>query len=248
MSERTIEITEPVRANVSVIITCYNLEKYLGEAVESVKAQTVCPQEIIVVHDGCDKPTMHDGTHTVFRQVNLGVAKTRDEGVRIASQPNLLFLDADDVIPETYLQEMVSTLQQGADIAYPDILMWSRWGESGFPNVWHGVRKNLTLKSLLRMNEVVVSSLMKRKVYDKIGGFDPTMRVFEDWDFWIRAMVRGFRFAKANTFLKYRQRTGGRNRQSDDLKRQVHREVNARYARFLPGAHKERRPSHLEKR
>ena len=133
MSERTIEITEPVRANVSVIITCYNLEKYLGEAVESVKAQTVCPQEIIVVHDGCEKPTMHDGTHTVFRQVNLGVAKTRDEGVRIASQPNLLFLDADDVIPETYLQEMVSASNR-APISLTPIFSCGRDGESrAFP-------------------------------------------------------------------------------------------------------------------
>lgn len=217
------------RANVSVIITCHNLEDYLEECVESVKGQTVLPTEILIIHDGCDKPTAFKDTTTVFRDRNLGVAKTRDEGVRLSTQPLILFVDADDVVPELFLQEMVTTLQKGADIAYPDALLWSRWGDSTLRNGWYNPPTRLTPKRMMVKNEVVVSSLFRRKVYETVGGFDPSLEIFEDYAFWLSAMAKGFRFAKANTYLKYRQRTGGRNRQSDDLKRRTYDLIQSRF-------------------
>jgi glycosyltransferase involved in cell wall biosynthesis len=215
---------------VSCILTCYNLEDYLGEAVESVRGQTVQPLETIVIHDGCDKPTMYTGTHTVFREENRGVAESRDEGVRIAKGEWLLFLDADDALAENYIEECLKHTGK-ADIIYPNVLLWSWWGkEAPKPNAWHPAGKKPDLETMLKHNQwLVVSSLMRRSVYEELGGFDPSLAVFEDWDYWIRAIIKGFTFRRANTYLKYRQRSTSRNHQSDQIRAQVLTQVRACY-------------------
>ena len=221
------------KARVSVIITCYNLERYLGEAIESVRAQTVQPLETIVIHDGCERPTMHDGTHTVFRQENRGVAESRDEGVRLAKGEWLLFLDADDCLAENFIEECLKQADR-ADIVYPNILLWSWWGEEApKPNVWRKAPARITPQLLLRQNEVVVSSLMRRRVYEVVGGFDPQLPLFEDWDFWLKALEAGFAFRRADTYLKYRQRQNSRNHQREDMKQRALAEIRQRHQGHL---------------
>lgn len=218
-----------MRAPVSTIVTCHNLERYLGEAVESVKAQTLPPQELIIVHDFCNHPTSYAEATTVIRDYHKGVAKSRDEGVRLSTCPYILFLDADDVLAESFIEEALPVLEKGADVAYPDVLLWSRWGEAVHANKWHRSPRRITMQNMLRFNQIVISSLIRREVYEAVGGFDPSLEVFEDWQFWLEALKQGFRFKKANTYLKYRQRTGGRNRQNDELKTKVYQLVSEKY-------------------
>lgn len=88
---------------VSVIIPAYNCEKYIGKAIDSALAQEV-PLEIIILNDCAT-----DGTEAVVRtyledpriryvknEKNLGVAKTRNRGVRLARGKYVAFLDSDD--------------------------------------------------------------------------------------------------------------------------------------------------------
>lgn len=223
-----------IKDSVSVIITCYNLERFLGSAVRSVRGQTSLPLETIVIHDGCDRPTMHDGTHTVFRQENRGVAESRDEGVRISRGEWILFLDADDMLAENFIEECLR-LKDKADIIYPNVLLWSWWGKkSPRPNMmWYASGRKITRQQMLEQNGIVVSSLMKKTTYQKLGGFDPSLPVFEDWDFWIRALDAGYTFRRANTYLKYRQRTNSRNRQNDRVRAYTLSQVRAKYGGYL---------------
>jgi len=217
------------RPTVSVIITCYRLERFLGEAIESVRGQTVQPLETIVIHDGCDKPTMYEGTHTVFRAENRGVAESRDEGVRIAKGEWLLFLDADDALAENYIEECLKYTNK-ADIIYRNVLLWSWWGNKApKPNVYHPAPAKITGKLMLHHNEVLVSALIHRGVYLDVGGFDPTLPLFEDWDFFLKALEAGYTFKRANTYLKYRQRTGGRNRQNEAVRQHIIEQIRRRY-------------------
>jgi hypothetical protein len=76
--------------------------------------------------------------------------------------------------------------------------------------------------------DLVVTSMIWRKMYDKLEGFRD-LPVFEDWDFWLRAMCNGYTFAKANTLLWYRQHSGSRNHQSLDLRFDIHARITAPY-------------------
>lgn len=218
------------KPTVSVIITCRNLEAYLDEAVDSVKGQTVQPSDIVLVHDACEHPKAYADITTVIRDRHLGVAKTRDEGVRLAKGEWLLFLDADDVLAENYLQECLKHTDK-ADIIYPHILLWCYWGkEAPKPNVWHRAGSKVNPKEMLRSNQwLVISSLIRRKVYEDLGGFDPVLPLYEDWHFFLRAIAHGARFARANTYLKYRQRTNSRNRQNEGIRQEVIKQIRARY-------------------
>jgi hypothetical protein len=89
--------------------------------------------------------------------------------------------------------------------------------------------KKITGKYLLgTKTSIPVTSMMFRKVYDELGGFRE-LPIFEDWDFWIRAMCNGYTFKLANTLLWYRQNQESRNNSSLDIKNQVHAKITAPY-------------------
>ena len=210
-----------MKNQVSVIIPCHDLERFLPECVESIKAQTVRPEEIVIIHDGCSDPIAFAGTTTVFREKNKGVARSRDEGVKLSTSPLILFVDADDTLAENFIEFSLDEIRL-ADIVYTDVLLWSKWSNSPFENKWYETPKKIDYKTLYARNYIVVTSLMKREVYEKIGGFDPKLTMYEDWWFYIQAIKLKFKFRKANTFLKYRQRLDSRNRQNDEERRKAH--------------------------
>lgn len=92
---------------VSVVIPAYNCQRFLGEAIESVFAQTYANIEVIVVEDGSSDGTLDvaskyagDERYRVYRHdggVNRGVSETRALGIRHARGEYIAFLDADDV-------------------------------------------------------------------------------------------------------------------------------------------------------
>lgn len=212
---------------VSIIVNSYKgTEAYLKECLDSIKAQVVKPHEVIVVVDGFAKPMMYPGVTTIIRDNNIGIAASRDEGVRLSTGNYLLFVDADDCLPENFLQEIMAQARWSkADIIYPNCLLWSRWGESKLENAYWYAPFRLTLKKMMKQNYVVVTSLIKRKVYEKVGGFNPDLILFEDYDFFFKALLMGFKFSRANCYLKYRQRTESRNRANGAHKERVYRKI-----------------------
>jgi glycosyltransferase involved in cell wall biosynthesis len=84
-----------------VIVPVYNTERYLGEALESLLAQTLQPAEIILVDDGSTDSTPAIARRYAprvrsVRQENMGTASARNHGLRLASGAMVTFLDADD--------------------------------------------------------------------------------------------------------------------------------------------------------
>jgi glycosyltransferase involved in cell wall biosynthesis len=218
------------QADVAIIIPCYDLEKYLGECIDSIRAQTVQPKEIIIIHDGCKAPKFFNGCEMICRSFNRGVAYSRDEGAKNTKAKYILFVDADDALREDFIEE---SLKIDADIVYPRVFLWSRWGGSKYYNAMFEPDKNITLKKLLAKNEIVVTSLIKRTVYDKVGGFDESLPIFEDWDFFVRANIKGFTMQRSETYLKYRQRMDSRNRQSEEIRSKTFGKVRDKYIAYL---------------
>lgn len=193
--------------DISILITCFNKELYLKECIDSVLRQTKHPREIIVVHDGCEDPQSHTKVTSIFLPQNMGVSKARHEAFRYSSGKLILFLDGDDMLSPDCIEKMVLAISQGADIAYPEIYFWA-----GEDSSLSQVPEKIT-PTLIKKNKklgIPVTCLMKREVYEKVGGFK-NFPVMEDLDFWLRAMCNDYTFKRTTTLLWYRQLRGNRN-------------------------------------
>jgi glycosyltransferase involved in cell wall biosynthesis len=216
-----------MKADLSIIVTNFNKPpKQLMECMDSIKAQTVQPLEVILVDDCSKEPRAHALATSIILPKNVGVAKARDIGVKMSSGKLLLFVDADDKLAPDFIQQCGRAIAKGADIAYPNMLLFD-----GVPiNKLVDNPSRITGQYLLgRKTSIPVTSMMWRKMYDDLGGFDPKLPIFEDWDFWIRAACNGYTFKKANTLLWYRQNKESRNHGNQDLKTRTHYKITAPY-------------------
>lgn len=97
---------------ISVIIPVYNVEKYLPKCIESVLAQTYTDFELILINDGssdnsghvCDEYATRDQRIRVFHKTNGGVSSARNLGIAEAKGDWITFIDSDDTIDATYLE------------------------------------------------------------------------------------------------------------------------------------------------
>ena len=180
---------------VSVIMPLFNKAPYVKKAVESVLAQSYRDWELIVVDDGSSDGSpqavldLADERCHVYSQGNLGVSAARNSGVRLAKGELLAFLDADDWWDEKFLEEMVAF----AD-SYSEASLWAS-------NYWY-VKQGKTRvavkqetgyfdypESYLKNEAMPVwtgAVLMRKDVFERAGGFNPKIRMAEDFDLWIR--------------------------------------------------------------
>ena len=103
---------------VSVIIPCYNGEKYLSETIESVFKQSYANFEIILINDGSTDQTekiaslyIPDKRFSYINQANKGVSVSRNKGLDLAKGEYIIFLDADDLLEIDFIKKRVLFLQ-----------------------------------------------------------------------------------------------------------------------------------------
>lgn len=109
----------------SIIIPVYNVEKYLGQCLDSVLKQTLQDFEVILVDDGstdgspalCDAAAEQDGRISVVHQKNRGLSAARNAGLDIAQGEWIGFIDSDDFI----LSDMYEKLIHAAEREHADI-------------------------------------------------------------------------------------------------------------------------------
>ncbi len=178
---------------ISVIIPCYNYGKYLAETIESVLVQSYRDFEIIVVNDGSTDNSLevacHFPTVKILNQENAGLSAARNNGITVA-QGDLIFpLDADDLLMEDCLKRCVDRMNKtGRDIVCPGLQEFEEKKNFQFSG------GNFTLEGFKKANQIHASSLYRKKMWEKLGGYDESMREgYEDWDFWLRAVNDGYR-------------------------------------------------------
>lgn len=173
---------------VSVIIPCYNLGKYIKEAIDSVSAQTFQDFEIIVVNDGStDAETnqiingLDNSRIKVITTENHGLASARNNGIAAAAGDYILPLDADDKIAPAYLEKAVKYLDEDTElgIVYCEA---DFFGEENFK--WD--LPDYELSKILLDNLIFASAFFRKKDWEAIGGYKQAMIFgWEDYDFWL---------------------------------------------------------------
>jgi glycosyltransferase involved in cell wall biosynthesis len=192
--------------DVSVVLPAYNVREHIGEAIDSVLAQGIEAMEIIVVDDGS-----HDGTADfvaehypavrLYRKANGGAATARNLGMQQARGRYVAFLDADDVWLPGKLRIQLGYLEQ-----HPDLRLvcggFSFWlpDDSGsftdpaaaYPAITTAApepeHSGWLYHKLLLANFVWTSTVvMRRSLIEEIGLYDESLRLGQDYDYWLRA-------------------------------------------------------------
>lgn len=173
---------------VSVIIPCFNLGKYIQEAIDSIFAQTFQDFEIIVVNDGStDAETnlildsLNESRIEVITTDNQGLSNARNNGIARAAGDYILPLDADDKVASTYLGRAVKILDQNENIGIV-YCQAEFFGEENFK--WD--LPEYELSRILIDNLIFACAFFRREDWKLIGGYKPTMIYgWEDYDFWL---------------------------------------------------------------
>lgn len=199
---------------VSIIMPAYNVAPYVAAAVRSALVQTFTDFELIVVDDGSKDNTAEivkslmreDERVRLVQQANRGLAGARNTALRAARGEMFALLDSDDMWEPEFLASQVAILDARPDV---DIVTGNGWylggpkhGELARP--YPDSRPDPVLASIIGDEwSVFIMSVMRRRVYTAIGPFDEEMRSNEDYDFWLRAAVAGFTFARNDRPLGY---------------------------------------------
>jgi glycosyltransferase involved in cell wall biosynthesis len=185
---------EPIDgALVSVIIPCYNQAHFLGEAIDSVLAQTYPRFEVIVVDDGSTDNTSEVARRypevRCTRQENRGLSAARNTGMCWSHGRYLVFLDADDRLLPIALEaglECLSTSPESAFVfGHYELISadGSFLSAKQRPCLTRDLYAVLLRDNCIRMHATV---MYRRAVLEYVGGFDTSLNACEDYELYLR--------------------------------------------------------------
>lgn len=189
-----------VAPSVSVVIPAFRAASTIGAALSGALMQTCADIEVVVVDDGSDDETAdivaahRDPRVRLVRQENRGVAAARNVGVAAVRADLVAFCDADDMLLPSHLERALALVAPRTVVttnAY-----WLLPGGIDPGKVRHLGRfpaPEAQRAAILQQNFVSTMSIFPRALVDEIGPFDETLRRAEDWDFWLRAVLAGYR-------------------------------------------------------
>jgi len=187
----------------SVIIPAYNQARFLGEAIESVLAQTFQDFEIVVINDGSTDETeavaLEYGDKVRYiLQENQGLAGARNSGIRAAKGEWIALLDSDDKWLPEFLERMMARINEHpqAVVFYGAALCVDEWGVPLKQVVgYRSIDNSRLYHALLRANFIIPSAVVVNKiVIEQAGCFDQTLRSCEDWDLCLHLLSEGKTF------------------------------------------------------
>jgi glycosyltransferase involved in cell wall biosynthesis len=226
----------------------YNVEQYLAASVESVLAQTFRDWELVNVDDGstdrtgaiADSYARRDQRIRVVHQPNGGLSAARNTAMRYAAGDYFALLDSDDLWDPLFLEAQMAVFAARPQVS----IVTGNGRELGGPRSgkparpWPDRRAQPDFLQILGDHEAIfIMSIFDRKVYESIGEFDERMRSNEDYDYWLRASLAGFVFARNDRPLgEYRRRAESLS--ADEV----------RMLRGLLAVYRKTRPALLERR
>ena len=190
---------------VSVVIPCFNAQRWLKEAIDSCLQQTYPQIEIIVIDDGSTDNSL-DIIKSYGRQIiwesfpeNRGGCYARNRAFSLSKGEYIQFLDADDyILPEKIARQIDFLETTEADVVYGD---WRHQlhlpdGTSTLEKIRISGEQEDILESLLANWWTAVASLLyKRSAIENSDGWDENLAVVQDKDFFISVVMNGAKVA-----------------------------------------------------
>ena len=181
---------------VSVIIPNYNYENFIVRTVESVFSQTYKNFEIVVVDDGSNDNSIKvlntfGNKIKIIEQENAGVSAARNNGVKNSTGDYIAFLDADDVWLPEKLEKQMKKFETDSETGFVHSSMKLINSEDKqIGEICNGMEGQVSEEFLRFKKGVVVGAgstgVVKREIFNEIGGFDSRLSTAADWDFCYR--------------------------------------------------------------
>jgi glycosyltransferase involved in cell wall biosynthesis len=186
---------------VSIIIPSYNRASFLKKAITSVLEQTYSNWELLIIDDAssdetkelCDGFCQKDERIKYFRpwDKNKGVSASRNYGIKISSAELIAFLDSDDIWLAKKLEKQINEYKKDPYVLCHSDEIWIR----------NGARLNQMKKHKKSGGDIFLNclplccispsaSIIRSDVFDKLGLFDESYPVCEDYDLWLRICAR----------------------------------------------------------
>lgn len=191
-----MEASRNIAKDVEAVVTSFNQGTMIMEAVRSLCEQTTPPTRVILVDDGStDQKSLEvlkevETTFseylpiTLIRKSNGGVSAARNTGIAETKTPLVLVLDGDDKLEPSYIEKVSQLLREDSSMVAA-----SSWMQT------FGVLDAVVrpcgggLNAFLSKNCCAATHIMRRKHWEKCGGYDENMRSgFEDWDFFLSVL------------------------------------------------------------
>ncbi len=185
----------------SIIIPSFNSERFIGDAIRSVLAQTFRDIEVIVVDQSSQDRTVsivqefaaHDPRVRYANQTGeKGPARARNQGLQMATGRYVSFFDSDNIL----LPEACATVKKLIDAEGERDVYFSdmRYFETGRPERLLAFTvqcvSEVTLEELVHQNFInLLGTFLRREVVAKFGGFDNRFRTCEEHILWLRLVL-----------------------------------------------------------
>ena len=220
---------------ISVIIPCApNHVGLLPSAIESVLGQDFRDWEIVVAYDDWDDKALVQALEPypfvkwTLTYGRLGAGFARNAGLHMAKAPLVLWLDADDYIQPGTLTAMLDAWQNGGGR-----FIYTDWQTDGGE-----IHKSPDYDHMLYGKALYhgVTALMTKEQAEIVGGFDPELPAWEDWDFYLKMACAGHHGKRLEgAYLVYRPATGERRRIAKDKTEELRHTILSRYQKYLLG-------------
>lgn len=194
---------------VSVITTCYNGAKYIRPALECVAVSSYPAIEHIVIDDASTDNSFNQllalrdefSFELIKSSSNRGPAGARNQAIAASKGKYIINLDCDNYFSGDFIATLVAVAEQlGEDYSpfYTDLQWFGSKEKRQSSLEW-------SFERLLQGPYIDCGCMFSRKAYDQVGGFDETMRRWEDYEFFLAMALAGFRGRKVEGPLLYYQ-------------------------------------------
>ena len=202
---------------ISVVMAAKNYARFLPTAVDSVFAQTIADWELVIIDDGSTdetpaavRPYLRDPRVRYVRSDRLGQSRAKNLGERLSRGGFIAYLDADDAWLPTKLEKQLAVFAEHPEcgVVFTARELIDDAGRTIAPNAQQTTTafpRGHVFEQIFLKNFVCFSSAMvKKQVFDRVGGFDPNLDLAIDYDLWLR-VARHYDFhGLAEPLTRYR--------------------------------------------
>ena len=193
---------------VTVLMSVYNGEKYLPEAVDSILNQTFEDFQFLIIDDGSTDSSLEilrfyndSRIRIIENKINIGLIKSLNKGLKLAKSKYIARMDADDISMPLRLEKQVALMD-----SHPEIGVCGTWVEAfyGETSIWEKPREHDSIFAGMLFDNMVnhPTVIIRMDAVSALKAYYEDAYIHaEDYEYWIRLLLSGVRFTNIGEAL-----------------------------------------------